>query len=230
MGAGALPVKIAKAPEAGPSRPVKPADRFANYSTAASLGYTDVDAEILSAQKDLHAREGVVGEWTVVAPPIPVASSTSTPPSSRLEDDTEEARTWKLDFQQKKAGVGLGEVYDPGVIKVKRKEGETVKKEELEDTPAATPMPVWTPRTWKSSNAPETSEDTKPDIKSEPPDVKIKEEDDTPSIQVEELTAESEVKAEPDAPEPSESSSSGLFRKRKAPSGNASSRGVRRKV
>lgn len=90
---------------------VKPSDPYANYSTAASLGYRDPDAE--EAQERLHA--GTPGAWTVVAKTEEETKGGEGERGEKrraAEAVEEDVRAFKL--QKKTVSVGLGEIYDPG--------------------------------------------------------------------------------------------------------------------
>jgi WW domain-binding protein 4 len=157
----------------GPRKPVpKPSNPYANYSTAASLGYTDPDAERAAAEVERRRTEGVVGDWEVVASSSTAAPVSSTDDASEETSepgeavdtgtglkreaeapvDEEDGRQFKL--RKKTVALGLGDVYDPGLIPIKLK-----KKEEAEPvlTTAAASAPtasVSTPDTATSSGAP----------------------------------------------------------------------------
>ncbi|KAG7098853.1 hypothetical protein E1B28_000756 [Marasmius oreades] len=110
----------------------KPANPYANYSTAASLGYTDPDAADIAAEQERHRTQGVAGEWQVVEEP-PAISTPTVEPATTTEKrpaetpvDLEDTRHFKL--QKIKLGTGLGQIYDPGVIALKP------KKKELEES------------------------------------------------------------------------------------------------
>ncbi|KAL7281449.1 hypothetical protein ACG7TL_004762 [Trametes sanguinea] len=125
---------------------LKPADPFANYTTAESLGITDPDEARRRAEAERRLKEGVAGDWEVVEvvqPPIADEEGTEdvkpdvsagTTASARAGEkrpadqppDEEDTRGWKL--RRKVASVGLGELYDPGAIPIKLK----TKKEESE--------------------------------------------------------------------------------------------------
>lgn len=85
-------------------KPGKPSDPYANYSTPASLGYKDPDAE--EAQQRMEA--GTPGAWTVVAE---VGEKRG---AAEAEVGDEDERAFKL--QKKTVGVGLGQIYDPAKI------------------------------------------------------------------------------------------------------------------
>lgn len=84
-------------------------DRYANYSTPASLGYKDPEAE--AAQERIHA--GTPGAWTVVD-----KTTEGEEEEKRGEKrgaaaeggEEEDVRAFKL--QRKTASVGLGEICD----------------------------------------------------------------------------------------------------------------------
>ncbi|CDO69222.1 hypothetical protein BN946_scf185042.g124 [Trametes cinnabarina] len=126
---------------------LKPADPFANYTTAESLGITDPDEARRRAEAERRQQEGIAGEWEIVevVQPSTVADnegaedvkpdiSAGAASSARVGEkrpadqppDEEDARGWKL--RRKTASVGLGELYDPGAIPIKLK----TKKEESE--------------------------------------------------------------------------------------------------
>ncbi|KAI0030797.1 hypothetical protein K488DRAFT_11388, partial [Vararia minispora EC-137] len=110
---------------------------FTDYSTAESLGYIDPDAERAQAEFAKRQTMGFVGDWQPVQsklPPPPQANEADvkeegvkTEEGALLAeagkkrpaeaDGEEDERGWKL--RRKTASVGLGEIYDPGVIAVK---------------------------------------------------------------------------------------------------------------
>src|SRR5271154_6204238 len=110
-------------PAPKPQKPVpKPSDPFANYSTAKSLGYTDIDAERLKAEAEERSKRGVVGDWEVVSPALPPVNEEAVVVEKR-ESDFNDERSWKLN--KKRKVTGLADFYDPGVIKLKAKKEET---------------------------------------------------------------------------------------------------------
>lgn len=148
-GRGGIGGSAAPAPKAVAAPPKKPSNPYANYTTAASLGYTDPDAERIQAETERRRAQGVAGEWEFVpvapAPaPSPQSLSTSTINGENVkpvEEGTvlagtkraaeapavdEEDRGWKL--RQKVARIG--DIYDPGeipiVLKAKREESSQV--------------------------------------------------------------------------------------------------------
>ncbi|KAG2059131.1 hypothetical protein BDR06DRAFT_874908 [Suillus hirtellus] len=133
--------------------PTKPSNPYANYSTAASLGYADPDAERAKAEANTRQTMGVAGEWQYVqnytsgsrapvrneVPSVSEDANGETTGSSEGNkkreapvDDIEDERVFKL--RRKTVGIGLGDLYDPGIIPIKLK----VKKEEsTEPQPAS---------------------------------------------------------------------------------------------
>ncbi|KAG0707354.1 hypothetical protein DFH29DRAFT_797032 [Suillus ampliporus] len=108
--------------------PTKPSNPYANYSTAASLGFDDPDAERAKAEAEMRQTMGVAGEWQFVqhytsASPAPIRSEGGKKREA-LVDDIDDERVFKL--RKKTVDVGLGESYDLGLIPIKLK----VKKEE----------------------------------------------------------------------------------------------------
>lgn len=229
-------------------------DPYANYSTAESLGFVDEEAQRLAAEKALRLNEGRIGEWTTVAVPLPPASSSSdaatlTPAPTVDEEDT---RGWKLDgSKRRRIAVSLGDIYDPGEIKVKKKEGETppplseVKAEEDPAGSGATSVPHWTPRGWlKPGEAPSKVATAKVDTDTNSPPKETKSivtSDDGPPPASGTAIPEppehanetsSLVKAEESdgvkGENPPAPPAGALFRKRKAPASGAGTRGSRR--
>jgi len=147
--------------------PPKPSNPYANYSTAASLGYTDPDADRIAEEMRIRQTQGVAGDWEVVTSTAQESSSSIAQDSDTTASTTadmiagaeirtkreaegppveEDIRAFKL--RKKQLTAGLGEIYDPGLIPVK-------KKEEIQDTPLpasssslnteSEPVPKWTP-------------------------------------------------------------------------------------
>ena len=200
--------------------------------------------------------EGRIGEWTTVPVQLPPAPSSSlsneptpapasapaSPAAPEPVEDVDDLNGWR--FKRRRVAVGLGEIYDPGIIEVKKKEEGIFPEHKAEEDPAssqATEMPKWTPRGWlRPGEAPPNADtldgnitpdksDTERPAKTEqesidPPDESVqrpKAEPLSPAVKVE----EPEVGKSDSAPEPS---SAGLFRKRKASAPGAGKRGVRR--
>lgn len=178
--AGSAPVASSSTSAASRKPPPKPSNPYANYSTAASLGYHDPDAERLKAETELRRMQGVAGDWEVISPPQ------ATPPQPEAENavdgevnrkreadappPAEDERSWKL--RKKTVGPGLGDIYDPGIIPIKLK----VKKEELAEVDAAVPVtvstsssnlkattaPTWTKTHWKRAGEPVDEVEARP--------------------------------------------------------------------
>ncbi|KAF9263410.1 hypothetical protein L218DRAFT_999727 [Marasmius fiardii PR-910] len=139
--------------------PTKPADPYANYSTAASLGFTDPDAERIAAEHTRRQTQGVAGEWEVVEEPSstqPVAETTVNAQKRPAETpvDPEDTRHFKL--QKRTIGTGLGQIYDPGIIKLKPRKKETEEPEVLPESSQVAPSNII------DSSEPPTKTDNKP--------------------------------------------------------------------
>ncbi|PPQ63666.1 hypothetical protein CVT24_004551 [Panaeolus cyanescens] len=145
-----------------PQKPVKPSNPYANYTTAASLGYTDPDAERIAAELERRRTQGVAGEWEVITPTEPVSTSQPTEGEQGEEEpnplkreavappDEEDTRSFKL--RKKTVNTGLGEIYDPGLIPIKIKKKEpaetslaTAPADLSDQKPPLTSVPKWNP-------------------------------------------------------------------------------------
>ncbi|KAG6866772.1 hypothetical protein C0991_011431 [Blastosporella zonata] len=135
---------------ATPKKPTpKPSNPYANYSTAASLGFSDPDAERIAAEAERRRTQGVAGEWEVVATITPTLAPSSddenekpdvNPPTgdatigvkreAETPADEEDTRAYKL--RKKGWGSGMSGAYDPDAIPIKLKK----KQEEVEPEPA----------------------------------------------------------------------------------------------
>jgi WW domain-binding protein 4 len=247
---------------------------MSDYSTPESLGYTDPDIERARAEAERRRTQGVAGDWEVVVP------ATTEPPPDAGEDpqhgddvqnregdqeagkkravpDTaeEDEGRWKL--RKKTTTVGLGEIYDPGIIAIKLRAKAEIKEDETastttqpsDDAPAAgdakaTALPKWAPVKWKRAGEPAddtsgegtprladgetvSTEGTSRVVLPDPPDAV--------EMPAPAPVADVLVKGEPSLVKLEETTASGeapsggsLFRKRKAPAGGAaSSRGRR---
>jgi WW domain-binding protein 4 len=203
--------------------------------------------EKLRVETEKRRTQGVAGEWEVVTPTTqPVLDAPLSDPDSSTADvsgtlkreadlavDAENARHFKL--RKKTVGVGLGEIYDPGIIPIKLKkkeEEEVVSGGDTDQTPVVTPAkvaaaPKWTKVKWKRAGEEVTHEaDSNGDVhehKDEQVNVTgspgIKPEPDT-KLEVESPpNPPSPVKLENASSLPAPESGGGLFRKRKAPGG-----------
>ncbi len=244
--------------------PPKPSNPYANYTTAESLGYTDPDLERAKAEAERRRTEGVAGEWQVVdvIPAPPEEGEEGERPKQEGEDlkpgeisaragekrpaqepvDEEDARGWKL--RRKTAGVGLGDLYDPGALPIKLKP----KKQEDQGAAAGATVtlasggsekPQWSARGWNKpgalSAAGATERANGEEVKAEENGIKAGE-DGVAGKLMEDLLLEEppievkteEVKTEPvQAAAPPPPAGGSLFKKRKAPVGGGS-RGGRR--
>jgi WW domain-binding protein 4 len=159
-GLGGVGSSSRDAPTAAPAPkkpPTKPSNPYANYSTAASLGYADPDAERAKAEANIRQTMGVAGEWQFVqhytsASPALVQSEvpsvsedangeTGSSVGDRKReapvDDIEDERVFKL--KKKRVNIGLGELHDPGLIPIKLK---AKKEESTEPQPASSTTAV----------------------------------------------------------------------------------------
>ncbi|KAG8919294.1 hypothetical protein FRC02_001758 [Tulasnella sp. 418] len=145
-------------PSASTSRkppPPKPSDPWANYTTAAQLGIVDEDAERRAAEFQIRQTEGRASEWEIVAPPLPTLKRERSPSPNHVVEAEAEEDTRRFKVRQKSAKVGLGEIWDPGEIKIKKKdEAPAVKKEEEIQ---ASQVPQWTPVQWSRGEPRATS-------------------------------------------------------------------------
>ncbi|KAI9455440.1 hypothetical protein BJY52DRAFT_643373 [Lactarius psammicola] len=150
---------------------------ISDYSTPESLGYTDPDIERARAEAERRRTQGIAGEWQMVES-APAESPSGTSEETKPEHNTpqtegsqeaaqkrplpdpadEEEGRWKL--RKKRATVGLGEIYDPGIISIKPKAkveidegvaGSTSPAPTPSDT-GATAMPKWAPVKWKKAD------------------------------------------------------------------------------
>ena len=140
--------------------PPKPSDPYANYTTAASLGISDPDVDRLIEEAKVRQSEGRAGDWVVVAPPpppLPESGSVSITSAAdgvkweqevvvgevrkREEDPPDDDDMRRFKVRRKTAAVGLGEIYDPGIIRVKPR-----VKRDTEGESTAIQVTVATPR------------------------------------------------------------------------------------
>ncbi|TFK68706.1 hypothetical protein BDN72DRAFT_841505 [Pluteus cervinus] len=187
----------------------KPTSAWTNYSTAESLGYHDPDAERSAADALLRHAQGVVGEWQAIVP-------TRKPDRNELRDDrgtlgvkrsaemaAEEGPEAKL--RKKTVSLGLGEIYDPGVIPVKTTKNEPTQEAKSDPESASTltrpspPQSGWTNSRWQTVD---------------PLAENIKQEDDLRIAAAESVL--DDVKQEPDLAESAEEIKP-VFKKRRGP-------------
>lgn len=114
-------------PQARP-KPAKMGFSMSNYTTAADLGIVDEDAVKAAAVAAVRQNEGRIGDWEVVASsssaqPVAMPSHAEldrkrAAPAVDAEDDT---RTFEVKKRKIAPGL-LGDLYDPVIVKVKRKD------------------------------------------------------------------------------------------------------------
>ncbi|KAK0485726.1 hypothetical protein IW261DRAFT_1415660 [Armillaria novae-zelandiae] len=199
VGAGfARPSTAQPSTSAAPPKPKpKPSSPFADYSTAASLGYTDPDAERIALEAQRRRSEGVAGNWEVVEPTSTQdteSSSSEVAGVKRPADDLSSEDSRHFQLRKRTLDTGLGRVYDPGAIPIKRKKTE---ESEADITGKANTS---------SKNEPLDSKDTETR-----PDVPVKEEED---VKIEESIPDIKPHINGDGPAPEKGGS--LFRKRKS--------------
>ena len=205
------------------TKPSKPSDPWANYSTAASLGYTDPEEDRLKAEAERRRMQGVAGEWEVVEQPTEnkvhnEADTTLEPSRKRVAEglpDSEDTRGFKL---RKKVAPSVIDDWDADFIPIKLKPKKTeevpelneVKEEEESSQPTGTAPIKWTSRGWKRS---EDEPDGTPNSTTP-----IDKEVETKSVAL----SEPEVKEEPEAssvkvepPTETVGETGAMFRKRK---------------
>jgi WW domain-binding protein 4 len=233
---------------------------MSDYSTPESLGYTDPDIERAQAELERRRTQGIAGDWQVIES-VPTDPPPGTGEGSaqhgdgveHAEGDQEQSKKravpdpadedegrWKL--RKKTTTVGLGEIYDPGIIAIKVKTKPEIEQEETASqsscgTSAAgdakvSAVPKWAPVKWKKAGEPADDAsgaassapaggaaptEGAPEHPPEPSNVA----DNPASVKEEPLP----VKLEEAITPPGETASSGgsLFRKRKAPVGRGTS-------
>ncbi|EJU04350.1 hypothetical protein DACRYDRAFT_20911 [Dacryopinax primogenitus] len=219
-------------PSSVPSKP-KPAttpastNKWANYSTAESLGYTDPDVERALQEAQMRQNAGIAGEWQVVTP-TPAALAAAAAAGKEGSDDKrkwsheedEEGRASKM--RKKILAEGLGELYDPGVIKIKvkeppkeeedvvappEKEEPTVKEENVNE---GTMKPRWG-KSWSTVDENAERERIKDEVSRQEERFLV------PKAEIKEKSKEEEETQTVPVPEPEPPSTASLFKKRKGP-------------
>lgn len=216
-------------PKPTATKPSRPSDLWANYSTAASLGYTDPEEDRLKAEAERRRMEGVAGEWEVVEQSTKnkvndEADTTSELSRKRMAEGLldVDTRSFKL---RKKVAPSVIDDWDTDLIPIKLRPKKTeealepteeVKEEESSQATGAA-LVKWTSRGWKR---PEDELDGTPNSTTP-----IDEEAEKKSVAVPELVAvvvEAEVKEEPvafpakaDLPTETIGETGATFRKRK---------------
>lgn len=170
---------------AAPPKPKpKPSNLFADYSTAASLGYTDPDAERISLEAQRRRSEGVAGNWEVVEP-MPTqdteSSSSEVAGVKRPADDLSSEDSRHFQLRKRTLDTGLGRIYDPGAIPIKRKKIEEFeadipgKADSGKESLGSSDIPT---SKWKRAgeiNVDSKDTETRPDVSVNEEDVKIEE-------------------------------------------------------
>lgn len=211
-----------------------------SYSTAASLGFTDLEAEKLQKEKELRDKEGHAGEWELVAP----TPGPSQPRSTSVDQDGEEDGNGTQDatpqqereevdnrqishknFKEKSLPVLDDDDYDQIKIKVRSPKPMPAVKDALAKA-----------RQQAKTQAPASEAVKKQHIidgKNKFKAVELKEYEETPEEQEERYQAALEL-IEPkgehsdSVPRAPSESSAPMFKKRKAKSGDAASENKRR--
>ncbi|KAG9097789.1 hypothetical protein FRC06_007189 [Ceratobasidium sp. 370] len=246
----APPPPSSSRPAAPKPPPPKPLDKFANYSTAESLGFVDESV----AEAERRRTEGLVGDWQVVLP---------TPSSSTPKEETgsggkrvlqpaqteeraaaESSRNFRVG--ERRVGAGLEEIWEPEVpirLKVKSEQSQdqaaavTDVKPRVEidyGLPKATEMPVWKAKGWSKpgeikQEAKEMTADSEERVETKEPEPAPAEEVPPPIPSPPPI--EPPVKAEPEEPKLDETapSSNSLFRKRKGAPSTAGTRNTKKR-
>lgn len=137
------------------TKPSNPSNPWTNYTTAASLGYTDPDEERMKADLERRRTQGVAGEWEVVEQPTSTKDGADVTPKKRDAEgppDPEDVRGFKL---RKKAAPSVTDNWDADSIPIKLKPkkieevpepaGEVKNEDQSTDI---TPV-KWSSRGWK---------------------------------------------------------------------------------
>ncbi|KAF9644601.1 hypothetical protein BDM02DRAFT_3150104 [Thelephora ganbajun] len=146
------------------TKPSKPSDPWANYSTAASLGYTDPEEERMNAEVERRRTQGVAGEWEVVEQStsnkvddeveVDATSELSKKREAEGPPDSEDARSFRL---RKRVAPLVTDDWSTDLIPIKLKPKmeevleptEQVKTEEGSSQPTGVVPVKWTSRGWK---------------------------------------------------------------------------------
>ncbi|KZT58923.1 hypothetical protein CALCODRAFT_494413 [Calocera cornea HHB12733] len=234
----ALPAPVASTSKPKAAAPPASTNKWANYSTAASLGYTDPDVERALLEAQMRQNEGVVGEWQVVTPDLATlaanAKAAQLAPGeqeavvqekrARSQEDDEDGRGYKV--RKKTAAVGLGELWDPGVIKIKVKPKEQPEEAKEEAKTEKTEIPVkeedigdgmmkpkWG-KQWSTVDQAAEEQRIKEEMARQEERFLGSKEEEKPEVKEEETKV---TEPPPPEPEPEPPSTAGLFKKRKGP-------------
>lgn len=129
----------------GPKASTSSSDPFANYSTAESLGYVDVEGDKLAAEAEVRQSEGRIGEWQKVVklPPAPKRDHAHEEEEDKdvkaQEDKGEPPEEVEEVFKkpsyfdrEKTRALRDDELYDPSSAGIKLKKRRLTLKEEQE--------------------------------------------------------------------------------------------------
>lgn len=243
-----------------PKPKTKPSNPFTDYTTPESLGYTDPDTEQAAAEAELRRTQGVVGDWQVVTPSPPPHQRAVEPPDlgesvqipskreSETHSDDDFDRHSKL--RKRTIGTGLGEIYDPGIITIKKPKKEEPAAAEARDdgllspaveqegdTAKPTGAPKWVKVQWKKTD--EAVGGVTSVLNPGSDDAVKTEVEEPPSTSMSVSSGESLIKADdiafPDGSEPPKTEEISetaavvsLFKKRKTPASAGAGRSQRR--
>ncbi|KAG8682549.1 hypothetical protein FRC09_016693, partial [Ceratobasidium sp. 395] len=248
----AAPPPTSSSRPAAPKPPPKPLDKFANYSTAESLGF--VDESIAEAER--RRTEGLTGDWEVVLP----TPSTSAPKEdisggkrilqpAQTEERAAAESSRNFRVGERRIGAGLEEIWEPEVpirlkVKSEQPEGQATTatidvkpKVEIDyGLPKATEMPVWKAKGWsKPGEIKQEDNEVKEENAGEEAGLVISgsaQADAVPPSLPSPPPTEPPVKAEPDEPkldEPAAPGGNNLFRKRKGAPSTAGTRNAKKR-
>lgn len=206
------------------AKPSKPSNPWTNYTTAASLGYTDPDEERIKAEMERRRTQGVVGEWEVVEQPTSTERKDELEPESSKKreaegpPDSQDTRDFKL---RKRVAPSVMDEWDADLIPIKLKPKKMEEGPELAEVKGESQhnegAPIkWTSRGWKK---PEDEQEGTTDS----PPTKSKEEEENivvpePVATVSEPEVKEELGTTPvklDPPVETVSEAGAVFRKRK---------------
>ncbi|KAG8808473.1 hypothetical protein FRC17_003935 [Serendipita sp. 399] len=208
-----------------PKPPARQAITMANYTTAKDLGIAQEEEELAAKALALQQSQGVVGQWEIVES-MPSTSETAAIPQKRPhEEEDEEGEGFRV--RRRKLQEGLGEVYDPGVIKIIPKvKQEDEKAAEVAIDSASLPRTQepalkWTTKRWKTEAVDEAASDgeehTNTTSKAEGVDVPSLMEE--PLLEANDVTHEEPPSEAPRAEDAEVAApAKSMFKKRKAPS------------
>ncbi|KAG8746987.1 hypothetical protein FRC10_002786 [Ceratobasidium sp. 414] len=242
----APPPASSSRPAASKPPPSKPLDKFANYSTAESLGFVDE----FVAEAERRRAEGLIGDWQVV-PPTPSSSTPKEetgsggkrvlqPAQTEERAAAESSRNFRVG--ERKVGAGLEEIWESEIpirLKVKSEQPQdqaiaaTNVKPKVEidyGLPKATEMPVWKVKEWSKPG------EIKQEVKKATADAEEQEQEpalteEVPPPTLSPAPIEPLVKAELEESKLDETAppGNGLFRKRKGAPSTAGTRNTKKR-